>query len=78
MESTIRELAEKIIAMTGSRSKLVNKPLPQDDPTRRRPDITSARQVLGWEPTVPLDEGLEQTIAYFRQQMAGVASYKRL
>ncbi|TAK98184.1 MAG: SDR family oxidoreductase [Rhodospirillaceae bacterium] len=70
VESTIRELAEKIIAMTGSRSQLVNKPLPQDDPTRRKPDISQARQVLGWEPSVPLEEGLKQTIAYFRQQMA--------
>jgi UDP-glucuronate decarboxylase len=70
VETTIRELAEKIIAMTGSRSQLVNKPLPQDDPTRRRPDISQAREKLGWEPKVPLEEGLRQTIAYFRQQMA--------
>jgi len=70
VESTIRELAEKVLTMTGSKSKLVNKPLPQDDPTRRRPDITQARSVLKWEPTVPLEEGLRQTIAYFRSQMA--------
>jgi len=70
VESTIRELAEKIIVMTGSKSKLVHKPLPQDDPTRRRPDISQAKQVLGWQPSVPLEEGLARTISYFRQQMA--------
>jgi UDP-glucuronate decarboxylase len=70
VESTIRELAEKILAMTGSKSKLVHKPLPQDDPARRRPDITLAKQTLNWQPKVPLEEGLQQTIAYFRSQMA--------
>jgi UDP-glucuronate decarboxylase len=70
VESTIRELAEKILSMTGSKSKLVHKPLPQDDPTRRRPDITQARKVLAWEPKVPLEEGLKKTIDYFRSQMA--------
>jgi UDP-glucuronate decarboxylase len=70
VESTIRELAEKILALTGSRSKIINKPLPQDDPTRRRPDIKQARETLGWEPTVPLDEGLARTVHYFRQQLA--------
>jgi UDP-glucuronate decarboxylase len=70
VESTIRELAERIIALTGSKSKLVHKPLPQDDPTRRRPDIGFARNALGWEPKVPLEDGLKETIAYFRQQMA--------
>jgi UDP-glucuronate decarboxylase len=70
VETTIRELAEKIITMTGSKSKLVHKPLPQDDPSRRRPDISFAKNTLNWEPKVPLDEGLKQTIAYFKQQMA--------
>ena len=64
-EFTIRELAEKIIALTGSRSGLEFKPLPQDDPRQRRPDITQARRVLQWAPTVSLDAGLEKTIAYF-------------
>ena len=64
-EFTIRELAEKVIAMTGSRSKIVHLPLPQDDPKVRRPDITLAREKLGWEPKVRLDEGLTKTIAYF-------------
>jgi UDP-glucuronate decarboxylase len=65
-EITIRELAETIIRLTGSRSKLVFEPLPQDDPVRRCPDIGKAKQLLGWEPKVRLEEGLERTIAYFR------------
>ncbi len=68
-EVTIRELAEKIIALTGSSSKIVSKPLPQDDPKRRRPDITLARERLGWQPTVPLEVGLVQTIAYFEERL---------
>jgi UDP-glucuronate decarboxylase len=64
-EMTIRELAEEIIRMTGSRSKIETRPLPQDDPVQRRPDITLARSALGWEPKVHLREGLEATIAYF-------------
>jgi UDP-glucuronate decarboxylase len=64
-EFTILELAEKVIAMTGSSSELVRKPLPQDDPVQRRPDITLAKNTLGWEPTIQLDEGLGKTIAYF-------------
>jgi len=65
-EFTIRQLAELVIELTGSKSKLVYKPLPADDPTRRQPDITLARQKLNWQPTVPLREGLERTIAWFR------------
>ena len=64
-EFTIRQLAEKVIALTGSRSKLIAKPLPQDDPRQRRPDITLATETLGWRPKVQLEEGLRQTIAYF-------------
>ncbi|MCB1616093.1 MAG: SDR family oxidoreductase [Pseudomonadales bacterium] len=64
-EFTMIELAELIIEMTGSSSKLVNKPLPQDDPKQRRPDIATAKRDLGWEPSVPLKEGLVKTIAYF-------------
>lgn len=66
-EFSIRELAEKVIAMTGSRSKIVYQPLPQDDPKQRRPDITLAKEKLGWQPTIDLDEGLKRTIAYFDQ-----------
>jgi UDP-glucuronate decarboxylase len=70
-EFTIKELAEKIIDLTGSRSELVYKPLPSDDPTQRRPDITVAREKLGWEPTTQLEIGLDKTIAYFDGVLAG-------
>jgi UDP-glucuronate decarboxylase len=69
-EFTIRQLAERIIAMTGSKSKLVFKPLPSDDPTQRRPDITLARTKLDWKPSVDLDAGLAKTIDYFRAFLA--------
>jgi UDP-glucuronate decarboxylase len=65
VEMTIRELADAVIRMTGSRSALVREPLPHDDPTQRKPDITLARRVLGWEPEVDLKQGLSATIAYF-------------
>ncbi len=64
-EFTIRELAETIVELTGSKSKLVHRPLPSDDPKQRRPDISRAAAALGWRPTVPLREGLARTIAYF-------------
>jgi UDP-glucuronate decarboxylase len=67
VEFTIRQLAELVIEMTGARSKLVHKPLPSDDPTQRKPDISLARTELGWEPQVQLREGLDKTIAYFRE-----------
>jgi UDP-glucuronate decarboxylase len=66
-EFTIRELATKVIEMTGSGSRLVEEPLPADDPRQRQPDIGVARQVLGWEPRIALDEGLAHTIEYFRR-----------
>ena len=65
-EFTIAELAELTLKMTGSQSEIVHKPLPQDDPTRRRPDISLAQSKLGWEPQVNLQEGLSKTIDYFR------------
>jgi dTDP-glucose 4,6-dehydratase len=68
-EMTIRQLAEAIIALTGSRSRIVTRPLPEDDPRVRQPDITRARKLLGWEPKVPLEEGLGHTIAYFRRKL---------
>jgi UDP-glucuronate decarboxylase len=70
VETTVRELAEKIIAMTGSRSKIENRPLPVDDPTQRCPDISRARNLLDWEPRVPLETGLERTIAFFARLLA--------
>ena len=70
-EFTMLELAERVIEATGSRSRIVFTPLPEDDPTRRRPDIGLARKVLGWSPTVPLTRGLEQTIAYFDDLLKG-------
>ncbi|MBL8673145.1 MAG: SDR family oxidoreductase [Alphaproteobacteria bacterium] len=63
-EITIRDLAERVIAMTGSRSRIERKPLPQDDPMQRCPDIGLASRALGWAPTVPLEEGLKRTVAY--------------
>jgi dTDP-glucose 4,6-dehydratase len=68
-EMTIEEIATTIVRMTGSRSKLVYKPLPVDDPKQRRPDITRARTLLGWEPKVQLEEGLAKTLEYFRKKV---------
>jgi UDP-glucuronate decarboxylase len=65
-EFTIRQLAEKVIRLTGSHSQIVFNPLPADDPTQRRPDIELARQKLGWQPTIELKEGLQRTIDYFK------------
>lgn len=69
-EFTIRELAEKVIAITGSKSEIVEKPLPSDDPTQRQPNIALARATLGWEPQVQLQQGLARTIEYFEQLLA--------
>ena len=71
VEFTMLELAEKVIAITGSNSKLIHAELPADDPRQRKPDITRARTQLGWEPRIALDEGLRSTVAYF-QEMAEV------
>ena len=65
-EFTVRELAETIIRITGSKSKIVYKPLPQDDPARRKPDVSLASELLGWTPEIALEDGLRQTIDYFR------------
>lgn len=65
-EFTISQLAQKVLELTGSRSKIIRQPLPADDPTRRRPDISLARRHLSWQPTVPLDQGLVRTIEWFR------------
>jgi dTDP-glucose 4,6-dehydratase len=68
-EMTIEEIARTIVKMTGSTSKIVYRPLPEDDPKVRQPDITRARTLLGWEPKVPLQEGLTKTLEYFRTKM---------
>jgi UDP-glucuronate decarboxylase len=73
-EIPVRELAERVIALTGSASKLVHRPLPQDDPLQRCPDITLARSVLGWKPSVDLDRGLRLTADYFRTMLAESAA----
>ncbi|GHV15875.1 NAD-dependent dehydratase [Fibrobacterales bacterium] len=65
-EFTILELAEKVISLTGSKSKIIREPLPSDDPKQRKPDISKAQKILGWQPKVHLEEGLKRTIEYFR------------
>src|SRR5829696_239147 len=67
-ELAIRDLVERVIAMTGSRSAIVNRPLPVDDPRRRRPDITRATKLLGWRPRTPLEVGLKATVAWFAEE----------
>jgi UDP-glucuronate decarboxylase len=66
-EFSIKQLAETVLKMVGGKSRLVLKPLPQDDPKQRQPDITVARNTLNWEPEVELEVGLEKTISYFKQ-----------
>jgi UDP-glucuronate decarboxylase len=70
-EFTVRALAELVLAQTGSESPLVHRPMPQDDPRQRRPDIGRAGRELGWAPRVPLAEGLARTIAHFRDELSG-------
>lgn len=70
-EFTIRELAERVLAITGSRSRIIEKPLPEDDPKQRRPDVHLAEKLLGWRPKVALEEGLRRTITYFETLLSG-------
>jgi dTDP-glucose 4,6-dehydratase len=72
-EMSLREMAEKIVALCGGGSRIVNQPLPPDDPKVRRPDIALAREVLGWEPRVPVEQGLERTHAYFERELTRLA-----
>ncbi len=76
-EFTIRELAHQVLAISGSGSQLVERPLPADDPRQRQPDISKAREILGWEPQVPLAEGLVQTIEHFAKLLGKVAAPQR-
>ena len=69
-EFTILELAETVIALTGSKSKIVHRPLPEDDPRQRRPDISEAQRILAWRPAVNLEQGLKSTIAYFEKLLS--------
>ena len=73
-EITVRELAERVVALCGDGARLEKRPLPQDDPTRRCPDITLAKQLLGWEPKVPLEQGLARTVAYFAKVLGNAPS----
>jgi dTDP-glucose 4,6-dehydratase len=70
-EMTVLEFAKKILELTGSQSPIVFRPLPQNDPQVRQPDISKARELLGWEPQVTLEEGLKKTIQYFKERLAG-------
>jgi UDP-glucuronate decarboxylase len=69
-EFTIRQLAEMVVDLAGSSSKIVHRPLPSDDPKQRRPDISTAQELLGWRPTIALDDGLNKTIAYFEKLLS--------
>ncbi len=68
-EITLQQFAEEVVALTGTSSKIVYEPLPQDDPKQRQPDITKAKAILGWEPKVDRSEGLKRTLAYFKEQL---------
>ena len=72
-EFTVRQLAEMVIQLTGSSSNIVHHDMPEDDPKQRQPDITQAREVLGWEPKIQLEVGLTRTIAYFEQHLLGAS-----
>jgi nucleoside-diphosphate-sugar epimerase len=75
-EHTVREIAEMVIELSGSGGEIIHEPLPEEDPRRRCPDITRARETLGWEPRIPAREGLEKTLSWFAQR-SGVSSAKR-
>src|SRR5262245_42867505 len=78
VEFTIRQLAESVIALTGSSSKLVHRPLPEDDPKQRCPDISIAKELLAWEPRIQLQDGLMKTIEYFDQLLRSDPKDERL
>jgi dTDP-glucose 4,6-dehydratase len=69
VEISLLQFAEEVIALTGSKSKIVYEPLPQDDPKQRQPNITKAKEILGWQPTVDRSEGLKRTLEYFKKHI---------
>ena len=71
VEFRVRELAEQLLAKLGSNAGIIQEPLPSDDPRQRQPDISKARELLGWAPKVQLSEGLDKTIAYFQEELNG-------
>jgi UDP-glucuronate decarboxylase len=73
-EFTIRQLAEKVVELTGAKSEIVYRPLPQDDPMQRQPNIAKAKEILAWEPKIALEQGLQKTIAYFDQLLKSGAA----
>jgi UDP-glucuronate decarboxylase len=73
-EFTMLELAEKVLGLVDTESKIEYRPLPQDDPVRRKPDISVAQRELGWSPTIALDEGLARTVGHFRELLSGDAA----
>jgi UDP-glucuronate decarboxylase len=77
-EFTIKQLADMVLALTGSRSKIISRPLPTDDPKQRQPDITLAKAKLDWAPAVQLEQGLNQTIAYFDKLLTSSSGRLRL
>mgnify|MGYP003348719458 CR=1 FL=1 len=78
MEFTIRQLADAVIDLTGSRSRIVHRPMPQDDPRQRRPDISKAKDLLAWAPRTQLRPGLQRTIAYFEKMLGDQSVHGRL
>ena len=76
-EFSVKELAERVIAQTGSKSRIEYRPLPQDDPTRRKPDISAAKRLLGWEPSVAIEQGLGRTIEFFRGLSGGAGAARQ-
>ena len=76
VEFSMLQLANVVRELTGSRSRIVHRPLPQDDPRQRQPDISKAQEILGWKPATPLKEGLAKTIAYFEACCASLGSWR--
>ena len=74
---TVRQLADMVVELTGTKAKVISEPLPQDDPKVRKPDITRAKQILGWQPTIPRKEGLRKMVEHYRDELAPKGSNPR-